>query len=54
MQTSLGEGQHLVEGEEVALVLKLYILRHAVLAAKIAPIRHRDAEVVHLAIEAVY
>jgi hypothetical protein len=53
LQTGLGKGEHLLQGEDVALVLKLDVLRHTVLTPEVATVRHRDAEVVHLAIKAV-
>jgi len=53
LQARLGEGQHLLQGENMALVLKLDVLGHTVLAPEVASIRHRDAEVVHLAIETI-
>jgi hypothetical protein len=53
LQAGLGEEEHLFEGEDVALVLELYVLGHAVLAAEVAPVRDGDAQVVHLALVAV-
>jgi hypothetical protein len=42
LQASFGEGEHLLQGEDMALVLELNILRHAVLAAEVAAVGNRN------------
>src|SRR5918998_5196045 len=53
LHTGFGEGEHLLQGKDVALVLELDVLRHAVLAAEVAAVRDRDPEVIHLAVVSV-
>ena len=53
LQARLPEGEHLFEGQDVALVLELDVLGHAVLATEVAAVGDRDPQVVHLAVEAV-
>src|SRR5687768_4238737 len=39
------EAVELLEGEEVALREEMHVLRHAVEAAEVAAVRHRDAQI---------
>ena len=50
LEAGFGEGEHLFEGQDLALILELDVFGHAVLAAEVAAVGYRDPQVVHLTV----